>query len=106
MYKLIFYVPEESTDNVKNAVFETGAGTLGLYSHCSWQTLGMGQFKPLSGSNPTIGSQGQVESVQEYRVEVLCTEQQIRPAIAALKQSHPYEEVAFEVISVLNHECD
>ena len=106
MFKLIFYVPESAVEKVKSAVFATGAGTLGNYSSCSWQTMGVGQFKPLEGANPAIGSKNIVERVEEFRVEILCSESQIKPAITALKAAHPYEEVAFEVISVLNHEFE
>ena len=106
MFKLIFYVPESAVEKVKSAVFATGAGTLGNYSNCSWQTMGVGQFKPLEGANPAIGSKNIVERVEEFRVEILCSESQIKPAIMALKAAHPYEEVAFEVISVLNHEFE
>ena len=106
MFKLIFYVPEDSCEKVKSAVFKTGAGTLGQYSHCSWQTLGIGQFKPLEGANPAVGEVNTLEKVPELRVEVLCAKSQIKPAISALKEAHPYEEVAFEVVSILNHDFE
>ncbi len=57
MYLLLFYVPETHIELVKNAIFEAGAGKVGLYSHCSWQTQGVGQFMPLAGSNPHLGKQ-------------------------------------------------
>lgn len=103
MYKLIFYVPKEQAEDVKEAIFTTGAGTLGNYAKCSWQTEGLGQFMPLSGSNPTIGSMNQIERVPELRVEILCLEENIRTAVSAMKESHPYEEVAYEVISIENY---
>lgn len=106
MYKLIFYVPEDQSESVKSAIFETGAGKLGNYSHCSFETLGTGQFMPLTGANPTLGSVNLLEKVRELRVEILCQKEQVRAAIGALKEAHPYEEVAFEVISVLNHEFE
>ncbi|MAX65560.1 MAG: NGG1p interacting factor NIF3 [Halobacteriovoraceae bacterium] len=103
MYKLIFYVPSMDKENVKNAIFKTGAGRIGHYSHCAWEVEGMGQFLPLQGANPHLGKIEQLERVKEYRVEVLCEEDQLRPALAALKSSHPYEEPAYEIVSVLNH---
>lgn len=103
MYKLIFYVPEQYAEKVKEAIFATGAGTLGNYSCCSWQTLGQGQFKPLAGANPSIGSQGKLEKLAELRIEILCLEDNIRQAVGALKLTHPYEEVAFEIVSIENH---
>ncbi len=101
-YKLVFFVPEGSVEEVKKAIFATGAGSLGNYAQCSWQTLGMGQFLPLDGANPTIGNVDVVEQVSEWRVEILCTAENIKDAIEALKKSHPYEEPAFEVYALTN----
>ncbi len=99
-YKLIFFVPENAIEEVKQAIFATGAGALGNYAQCSWQTLGTGQFLPLDGANPTIGEVDSVERVSEWRVEILCTDETIKSAVAALKASHPYEEPAFEVYAL------
>lgn len=101
MYKLCFYVPESHLQTVKTALFAAGAGTIGDYDSCCWQVLGQGQFRPLSGSQPYIGQQGQVEVVDEYRVEMVCAAEHIHAAVAALKQAHPYEEPAFDVLQVL-----
>ena len=106
MYKLVFYVPLDAAEIVKEAIFNTGAGKLGKYAQCCWQTQGFGQFMPLEGTNPSIGSQGSLEVVKELRVEILCTEDNIEPAIQALKGAHPYEEVAYEVISIENHKFE
>jgi len=97
MYKLVFFVPETHVEAVKNAVFEAGAGRIGDYDCCAWQTLGQGQFRPLVGSNPFLGQQGEIETVPEYRVELVCRDDLIRPALAALKAAHPFEEPAYDV---------
>lgn len=97
MYKLVFYVPESHLDAVKTAVFATGAGRIGDYDSCCWQTRGQGQFRPLAGSDPHLGRQGQLEQVEEYRVELVCRDELIRPALAALHKAHPYEEPAYDV---------
>lgn len=97
MYKLAFFVPESHLETVKTAVFATGAGRIGDYDCCCWQSLGQGQFRPLAGSQPFLGRQGEVERVSEYRVELVCADDLIRPAISALKAAHPYEEPAFDV---------
>jgi structural hemagglutinin/hemolysin toxin protein RtxA len=97
MYKLCFNVPETHIDCVKEAIFEAGAGIIGQYSHCSWQILGEGQFKPLAGSNAFIGEVNQLEKVAEYKVETICASECIHEAIAALKNAHPYETPAYEV---------
>jgi hypothetical protein len=100
MFKLVFFVPKDHVEEVKVAVFEAGAGKYEKYDSCSWQSEGTGQFRPLSDSDPFIGSSGVVEHVREYRVEVLCRDEVVRPAITALLSAHPYEEVAYEVYEV------
>jgi hypothetical protein len=97
MYKICFYSPEDAVEKVKQAVFSAGAGRIGNYDSCSWQTLGIGQFRPLENSNPAVGKQDQLESVAEYRVEMVCDDEHIVATIAALRKSHPYEEPAFDV---------
>ncbi|EKG39814.1 hypothetical protein Pav037_1231 [Pseudomonas syringae pv. avellanae str. ISPaVe037] len=84
-------------DEVKNAVFAAGAGRIGAYDHCSWQVLGQGQFRPLDGSQPFIGQSGVVESVEEWKVELVVADELIQHVVVALKQSHPYETPAYEV---------
>ena len=97
MYKICVYVPEDSTENVKRALFDAGAGRIGNYDSCCWQTEGTGQFRPLQGSNPAIGSLNEVERVREVKVELVCEDRLVKQAIAAMKQSHPYEEPAYDV---------
>jgi hypothetical protein len=97
MYKLAFFVPQSHLEPVKDAVFAAGGGRIGSYDRCSWQVVGLGQFRPLNGSQPFIGQSGVVEHVQEWKVELVVAEQVIHQVVAALKQSHPYETPAYEV---------
>ncbi|MCG6573470.1 NGG1p interacting factor NIF3 [Pseudomonas sp. AF32] len=97
MYKLCFFVPPSHVDVVKNAVFSAGGGRIGDYDCCAWQVLGLGQFRPLDGSQPFIGEAGQVEQVEEWKVELVVADELIRQVVEALKQSHPYETPAYEV---------
>ncbi len=101
MYKLIVFIPETHTEEVKTALFAAGAGRQGDYDCCAWQTLGQGQFRPLDGSKPFIGQQGEIETVAEYRVEMLCEESRLKSIVSALRDAHPYEEPAFEVIQLV-----
>ena len=96
MYKLAFFVPASHVDVVKAAVFAAGGGRIGDYDHCAWQTLGQGQFRPLDGSQPFLGQAGQVEVVEEWKVELVVADDLISQVVAALKQSHPYETPAYE----------
>ncbi len=98
MYKLCFFVPETHLESVKQALFEVGAGAVGDYDSCCWQSLGTGQFRGLETSTPYLGKKGLVEQVAEYKVEMVIKEQIIRQAIDALKSAHPYEEPAYDVI--------
>lgn len=82
---------------VKAAVFAAGGGRIGDYDHCAWQTLGQGQFRPLDGSQPFLGQTGQVEVVEEWKVELVVADELIAQVVAALRQSHPYETPAYEV---------
>ncbi|NIC07511.1 YqfO family protein [Billgrantia bachuensis] len=97
MYKLAFYVPLEDAEAVKEAVFASGAGRIGDYEACCFETRGTGQFRPLDGANPHIGQVGDLEKVEEVKVELVCEDQLIHDAVAALRAAHPYEEPAFDV---------
>lgn len=100
MYKLCCFIPESHIENVKRALFDAGAGRIGNYEHCAWQVLGQGQFRPLAGSQPFVGTQDALEIVAEYRVEMVCEDAVIHAVVEALRQAHPYEEPAFDVIRV------
>ncbi|MDF0752316.1 YqfO family protein [Marinobacter sp. 71-i] len=97
MYKMCYFVPESHLEATKNALFETGAGRIGDYDCCAWQCKGQGQFRPLDGSQPFLGQTGEVERVEEFRVELVCKDDLIQAALRALKKAHPYEEPAYEV---------
>ncbi len=97
MYKVCVYVPKAAVEQVKQAMFAAGAGKIGDYDSCCWQTIGQGQFRPLEGSSPYIGEQNRIETVAEYRIEMVCAEALIKDVIAAMKNSHPYEEPAYDV---------
>jgi hypothetical protein len=102
MYKIVYFVPEDGLDDTKNALFSIGAGSQGAYSHCAWQTLGVGQFKPLAASNPDRGNKEQINIYQEYRVEMICEDALLFDAVNALKEAHPYEEPAIDLIKLEN----
>ena len=97
MYKICVYVPDKSVEKVKKALFDAGAGRIGNYDCCCWQTEGSGQFRPLENSNPAIGSLNKIEQVNELKIELVCEDDLVKQAIQAMKQSHPYEEPAYDV---------
>ncbi|KAH8171669.1 hypothetical protein LIA77_08436 [Sarocladium implicatum] len=103
-YSLVFYAPSDAIPACKAAIFEAGAGKYpgpGGYTDVCWSTTGNGQFRPGITANPTIGKQGQLEELAETRVEILCVGIDVaKNAVKALKETHPYEEVAYHVIKV------
>ena len=102
MLKLVFFVPPSHLEFVKQAVFAAGAGKIGNYDQCCWQSLGQGQFRPLAGSHAFIGEDNRMETLEEYRVEMVCEDALITPVITALKKAHPYEEPAYDVVPCMN----
>ena len=96
VFQISFYVPEDNLEAVKTAMFNAGAGKF----NCAWQTMGKGQFKPSHTANPSIGNKEQINYVDEYKVEMICVEDQLKQVISALKTSHPYEEVAYSVLKM------
>ncbi|RZH12953.1 NGG1p interacting factor NIF3 [Acinetobacter pittii] len=101
MLKLIYYVPDSHLESTKQAIFSAGAGGIGNYEHCAWQVKGIGQFKPVKGADPYIGELGELEQVDEWRVETIVIEENAKAVAKALKASHPYEEPAFEFIQII-----
>jgi hypothetical protein len=101
MNKLSFFVPEPALESVKSALFEAGAGKIGLYDQCCWQTKGRGQFRPLPGSDPAIGEREILTTLDEWKVELVCEDTLIKSVVSALKKAHPYEEVAYQVLHLV-----
>ena len=97
-FKISFFVPIDYAEKVKEALFSSGAGKIGAYDCCSFEVEGLGQFRPLKGSSPFIGSEQVIEKVRELKVEMICSSEYLKDALRALKKSHPYEMPAFDVI--------
>jgi len=99
--KLVTFVPPEDLEAVIDAVTATGAGTIGDYTRCTFATRGTGTFRPGARSSPHLGSAGQDQAVDEWRLEVLVERGGMAAAVAALESAHPYEEVAFDLVPLL-----
>ncbi len=95
--KLVVFVPEGHQDRVRQAVCEAGAGWIGNYSHCTFNTKGYGTFMPLTGTSPYIGMEGKLEQVDELRLETIVSEDIQENVIRAMLTAHPYEEVAYDL---------
>ncbi|NLK52714.1 MAG: Nif3-like dinuclear metal center hexameric protein [Syntrophomonadaceae bacterium] len=97
LFKLVVFVPQGHEDEVRQAVSEAGAGWIGNYSHCTFQLLGTGTFLPREGTSPFIGQSGRLEKVAEYRLETIISEAKLSPVLHAMRETHPYEEVAYDL---------
>ena len=102
LLKLTAFVPKESKEKVLASLYASGAGVIGNYDHCSFQLLGEGTFKPNEYANPTIGKRGEIKSVNEVRIEVIVPSNRKNKVLAGMKQSHPYEEVAYYLSELVN----
>ena len=98
--KWVIFVPGENAEVVRSAVFAAGAGQIGDYSHCSWTVAGSGQFLPGAGASPAIGAVGALHRLPEDRVEVIAAAAIRDRVLAAMRAAHPYQEPAFDVISL------
>jgi hypothetical protein len=104
LVKLVVFVPEENADQVRKALGEAGAGKIGNYTFCSFSIKGIGRFKPSEGANPRIGNVGELEEVNEERIEVACEKDQVAEIIKVIKRVHPYEEVVIDIYPMLSLE--
>ncbi|MFH1506585.1 MAG: hypothetical protein ABIE94_06400 [archaeon] len=106
LYKIIIYVPETHAAKLRDAIAKAGAGKLGNYEACSFSAKGIGRFRPLEGAKPFLGEQGKIEEVKEERIEVVAIKEDVKKIIKAIRETHPYEEPAFEILELKNHEFE
>lgn len=102
LVKLVVFVPVGHQDKVREAIAKEGAGFIGNYSDCTFQTEGIGTFKGMEGTNPHIGTPGKLEKVEEVRIETILPATLQNRIIKAMLKAHPYEEAAFDLYPVLN----
>ncbi|RWZ60055.1 Nif3-like dinuclear metal center hexameric protein [Halobacillus fulvus] len=102
LIKLAVFVPETHADSLRDAISQAGAGYIGNYSHCTYQVSGQGTFKPEEGTDPYLGEKGKLEFVDEKRVETIVPKSKLDQVLKAMKDHHPYEEVAYDLYPLLN----
>lgn len=100
--KLVVFIPKENAKTVLEALYAAGAGQIGNYKNCSFQTDGIGTFLPNDKANPHIGEQGKQTFVEEVRAEVIFPEYLSEKILKSLKEVHPYEEVAYYLSKLEN----
>jgi dinuclear metal center YbgI/SA1388 family protein len=97
--KIVVFVPTDHTEIVLDAMAEAGAGQIGPYRRCAFMSRGTGTFQPLSGANPSIGSVGKIETVEEDRIEVVVAVKNLPQVLRALHDQHPYETPAYDILA-------
>jgi dinuclear metal center YbgI/SA1388 family protein len=102
LVKLVTFVPRDAVETVAARLFAAGAGHIGNYSHCSFRSDGTGTFLGHEGTNPTVGVPGVLESAPESRLETVLPASRIAEVVAALRESHPYEEPAFDLVPLIH----
>lgn len=95
--KLVVFVPESHLQDVMGALRRQGAGWIGNYSDCTFQVKGTGTFRPGEGTDPYIGKQGELERVEEVRLETIVPAPIVDKVLKAVIDAHPYEEVAYDL---------
>ncbi len=102
LYKIVVYVPKTHEDKVREALGKSGAGHIGNYSDCTFNTDGKGTFRPLEGTNPFIGDLDKLEVVDEVKIETIVPQRILGGVISAMIKAHPYEEVAYDLYKLEN----
>jgi dinuclear metal center YbgI/SA1388 family protein len=100
--KIVVYVPQEQADQVRKALWDNGAGNIGNYDQCSFNTGGLGTFRGNDQTNPFVGKPGELHAESEVKIEVVCPQWSVNRAVQAAKQVHPYEEMAYDIYPLNN----
>lgn len=102
--KIIVTVPVENSEEVRNAICYEGAGIIGNYTYCTISTKCTGTFKPSDNANPYIGENNKLEFVEEEKLEARCDVNIVKRVLKRLREVHPYEEPAIDVIPLIDEE--
>ncbi len=100
--KLVTFIPNDKAESLRQALFDTGAGSIGNYEHCSFNLEGTGSFKPNEESNPTMGKKGEIHYEAETQIGITFPAHLETQILKSLIENHPYEEVAYEVTTLEN----
>lgn len=100
--KIFVTVPVENVDEVRKAMCDAGAGIIGNYTYCSTSTKSIGTFIPNDDANPYIGKQNKMEFVNEEKLEVICDVKKVKNVITKLREAHPYEEPAIDIVPLID----
>ena len=102
MLKLVVFVPEADSEDLKRALWEAGLGRQGDYRNCAFTVRGTGEVMPTEAADPHLGQADQQETVEELRIEMLCPDELKPRAVELIQQLHPYEEPAHEFYAIID----
>lgn len=97
-------VPKENIEEVRKIICNEGAGIIGNYSHCTICTKCIGTFKPSKNANPYIGEKDKFEIVEEEKIETICDINKVKKVLIRLREIHPYEEPAINIIPLIDED--
>lgn len=100
--KLIVFVPQDHAETVRQAMFAAGAGAIGAYDSCSFNTPGTGTFRAGDNTNPFVGEQGKLHEEAEVKVETVVPAHKLNKVLKSMISAHPYEEVAYDIFPLEN----
>ncbi|MGN0973583.1 MAG: hypothetical protein ACI4OT_02445 [Bacilli bacterium] len=100
--KIFVTIPIENVEKVRNVVCESGAGVIGNYEYCTSSVKSVGTFKPNDNANPYIGKNNKLEFVEEEKLEFVCDIDKVKTIISKLKEVHPYEEPAIDIVPLID----
>lgn len=102
--KIVVFTPLSHTDKIRAVIGKAGGGIIGNYSDCSFSSIGTGRFKPNDKAKPHIGQTNKLEEVKEEKIEFICEKTKAKSIIKAIKEAHPYEEVALDIYPILSED--
>ena len=102
--KIFVMVPCSHTEQVRDVILNAGAGIIGNYSFCSTTTKSIGTFMPNDNANPYLGSKNKMEYVEEDKLEVICDVDKVKKVLEKLREAHPYEEPAIDIVPVIDED--
>lgn len=102
--KIVVTIPVKNVNEVRNAVCEVGAGMIGNYSYCTSSTKSIGTFKPNDKANPYIGEKNNLQFIEEETLEFVCNIDKVKKVITKLREIHPYEEPAINIVPLIDEE--
>lgn len=102
--KIIVTIPVENVEEVRNAICNEGAGVIGNYTYCTMSTKCIGTFIPSNNANPYIGEKDKLEFVEEEKLEAICDINIVKKVLKRLREVHPYEEPAIDIIPLIDEQ--